>query len=133
MCIRDSYYDSLIAKLMAWGRDREECRQRLLGALQEFRIVGISTSIPFHIAMLNDPDFIAGNIDTDYVESEFHMDSGLRPETTELAAIAAAGFIRMIGERPVPVSVRNSQNRAWGLYARGRRSPLEQGWRRNFL
>jgi acetyl-CoA carboxylase biotin carboxylase subunit len=127
------HYDSLIAKLMTWGEDREQCRRRMLSALREFHIVGIATSIPFHIAMLDNPAFIDGAIDTDFVEEAFNMDTGLRPETTELAAIAAAAFIRMNGERPVPVVVQNAQNRAWGMYARGRRSSLEQGWRRNYL
>ena len=127
------HYDSLIAKLITWGEDREQCRRRMLGALREFHIVGIATSIPFHIAMLDSPPFIDGEINTDYVEDGFSMDTGLRPETTELAAIAAAAFIRMNGERPVPVAIQNAHNRAWGMYARGRRSALEQGWRRNYL
>jgi acetyl-CoA carboxylase biotin carboxylase subunit len=61
------YYDSLVAKLIAHGRDRTEAIDRMRRALQMFIVEGIHTSIPLHQKILNDPDFIAGNFDTNFV------------------------------------------------------------------
>ena len=61
------YYDSLVAKLIAWGVDREEARSRMLRALDMFVIEGIYTSMPLHQRILNHPDFIAGKLDTGFL------------------------------------------------------------------
>jgi acetyl-CoA carboxylase biotin carboxylase subunit len=62
------YYDSLVAKLIAHGRDREEAIARMQRALQMFIVEGIHTSIPLHRKILADPDFRAGNFDTNFVQ-----------------------------------------------------------------
>jgi acetyl-CoA carboxylase, biotin carboxylase subunit len=62
------YYDSLIAKLCARGRDRDEAIARMARALEMFVIEGIHTSIPLHRRIMRDPDFRAGNIDTKFME-----------------------------------------------------------------
>ncbi|MEP6462390.1 MAG: acetyl-CoA carboxylase biotin carboxylase subunit [Frankiaceae bacterium] len=59
------FYDSLVAKLIVWGRDRAEAIARGRRALREFRIEGIQTTIPFHLAMLDDPAFQAADYHTD--------------------------------------------------------------------
>jgi acetyl-CoA carboxylase biotin carboxylase subunit len=61
------YYDSLLAKLIVSGANREEALARLRRALAEYTIEGISTTIPFHRALVNEANFIAGNFNTDYV------------------------------------------------------------------
>jgi acetyl-CoA carboxylase biotin carboxylase subunit len=61
------YYDSLLAKLIVWGADRNEALARLERALREFVITGICTTIPFTLAMLEDPPFREGRISTRYV------------------------------------------------------------------
>ena len=61
------FYDSLIAKLIVWGRDREEAIARGRRALSEFRIDGIKTTIPFHLRVLEEPSFLAGEYHTDSV------------------------------------------------------------------
>jgi acetyl-CoA carboxylase, biotin carboxylase subunit len=61
------YYDSLVAKLIAHGRDRTEAIDRMKRALQMFIVEGIHTSIPLHQKILIDPDFVAGNFDTNFV------------------------------------------------------------------
>jgi len=63
------YYDSLLAKLIAWGRDREEARVRMLRALQEFSINGISTIIPFHIKALKSEIFKEGLLNTNFINN----------------------------------------------------------------
>ena len=62
------HYDSLIAKLLVWGRDREQAIERGRRALQMFLIEGIKTSIPLHLKILDDPDFQAGTISTAFME-----------------------------------------------------------------
>jgi acetyl-CoA carboxylase biotin carboxylase subunit len=62
------YYDSLVAKLIAHGRDRSEAIARMHGALEGFVIEGIKTTIPLHKRIIADPDFVAGNIDTHFLE-----------------------------------------------------------------
>lgn len=65
------FYDSLLAKLVVWGRTREEAIQRTRTALKNFKIEGVATTIPFHLAILDDPNFQAGEVYTTYVEQDF--------------------------------------------------------------
>ncbi|HIP15993.1 MAG TPA: acetyl-CoA carboxylase biotin carboxylase subunit [Methanothermococcus okinawensis] len=62
------YYDSMIAKLIAYGRDREEAIARMKRALKEYIILGVNTNIPFHRAVMEEEDFRKGNISTHYIE-----------------------------------------------------------------
>jgi acetyl-CoA carboxylase biotin carboxylase subunit len=62
------YYDSLIAKLIVRGKDRDEAISRMGRALEMFIIEGIFTTIPLHRKILADPDFRAGNLDTTFIE-----------------------------------------------------------------
>jgi acetyl-CoA carboxylase biotin carboxylase subunit len=61
------YYDSLLAKAVAYGRDRRESLLRMRRLLGELTIEGVATTVPFHRAVLEEPEFIAGRFDTDYV------------------------------------------------------------------
>jgi len=60
-------YDSLVAKLIVWGADREEAIARGRLALDELKIEGIKTTIPFHRKVVDEQDFIAGKAHTDYI------------------------------------------------------------------
>ncbi len=62
------YYDSLIAKLIVWGQNREHAIARGRRALEEFVIEGIKTTIPFHLKVLEDKRFLSGNFDTGFLE-----------------------------------------------------------------
>lgn len=62
------YYDSMVAKLITWGRDRSEAIARMRRALEEMVVDGISTTIPFHLEVLSDPAFIRGDVNTGFVE-----------------------------------------------------------------
>jgi acetyl-CoA/propionyl-CoA carboxylase biotin carboxyl carrier protein len=62
-------YDSLVAKLVAWGQDREEARRRMLRALDEFTLDGVDTTIPFFRLLLSDERFIKGDYATPDVEA----------------------------------------------------------------
>jgi acetyl-CoA carboxylase, biotin carboxylase subunit len=65
------YYDSLIAKLIVWGETREEAVNRARRALDEFIVVGIPTTIPFHQQVIENPAYQRGEVYTDFIEREF--------------------------------------------------------------
>jgi acetyl-CoA carboxylase biotin carboxylase subunit len=67
-CVIPPYYDSLIAKLVAYGNDRGEAIRRMQRALDMFIVEGIYTSIPMHQKILADPDFQAGKFDTNFIK-----------------------------------------------------------------
>lgn len=62
------YYDSMIAKLIVWGKTRQEAIDRMKRALDEFVVEGISTTIPFHRKMMEHEVFISGQFDTKFLE-----------------------------------------------------------------
>jgi acetyl-CoA carboxylase biotin carboxylase subunit len=68
------YYDSMIAKLIVHAKNRDEAIARMLRALDEFVIEGIHSTIPFHIKILNSPQFRSGvDYDTKYIDTSFNM------------------------------------------------------------
>jgi len=62
------YYDSLIAKVITKGKDRKEAIEVMKEALREFKVEGIKTTIPFHLEMLENEDFLSNNYDTKYLD-----------------------------------------------------------------
>ena len=68
MCIRDSYYDSLISKLIVHGRNRNEALMRLRRALDEYVIGGIETTIPLFQQLVSNKDFANGHYDIHWLE-----------------------------------------------------------------
>ena len=75
-CVIPPYYDSLIAKLIVQGKDREEAINRMARALDMFIVEGISTSIPVHQKIMADPEFRSGRFDTGYLRK--FMKNGAR-------------------------------------------------------
>ena len=67
-CTVSPYYDSLIAKVSTWGRDRPEAIARMRRALEMTVIEGIKTTIPLHLKILNDTDFCAGRVSTAFLD-----------------------------------------------------------------
>ncbi|MBL8146470.1 MAG: acetyl-CoA carboxylase biotin carboxylase subunit [Anaerolineae bacterium] len=107
------YYDSMIAKLITWGDDRAEAMLRMRRALGEFIIMGVRHNIPFHINLLNSFSFIAGRIDTKFVEERFAMDvyeSSPPAEELEAAAIAATLFAHRRAQLASQVVTRNERD-----------------------
>ncbi|MED1950739.1 acetyl-CoA carboxylase biotin carboxylase subunit [Brevibacillus centrosporus] len=69
------YYDSMIAKLIVWGKDRNEAIERMKRALGEFVVEGITTTIPFHLKVLEHEVFVSGHFDTKFLETyELNLD-----------------------------------------------------------
>jgi acetyl-CoA carboxylase biotin carboxylase subunit len=82
-CVISPYYDSMIAKVVTHGRDRQEAIARMRRTLEMSVIEGIHTTIPLHIKILNDPDFVAGRLSTHFMERYQP-----RPKSTTLAESA---------------------------------------------
>jgi acetyl-CoA carboxylase biotin carboxylase subunit len=68
-------YDSLVAKVVAWGRDRGEAIERMRRALLEFEIGGIHTTIPFHLNVLDNGFFRRGEVYTNFVQRRIELDT----------------------------------------------------------
>jgi acetyl/propionyl-CoA carboxylase alpha subunit len=85
------YYDALISKLIVHGETRAEAILRMRRALEEYRIVGVKTNIPFHQALLDSHRFMAGSFDTRFVEERFAIEEAQEEEDAhpDIAAILA--------------------------------------------
>jgi acetyl-CoA carboxylase biotin carboxylase subunit len=80
-CTITPYYDSMIAKIIVHGRDRTEAIARMKRVLEMTVIEGIKTSIPLHLKVLSDPDFVAGRMSTSFMERYAARPSGRLAET----------------------------------------------------
>jgi acetyl/propionyl-CoA carboxylase alpha subunit len=83
------YYDSLISKLICSGDTRGETILRMRRALEEYRILGVKTNIPFHQQIMDSTRYIAGQFDTRFVEEHFDL-SATSSDLSEIAVIFAA-------------------------------------------
>jgi acetyl/propionyl-CoA carboxylase alpha subunit len=108
-------YDPMLAKVIAWGKDRDEALRRMRRALAETRVEGIETSIPFFLALLADPDVIANRISTQFLD-RWKFDGGEAParETEDFALVAAALHALALSKRS-RVSSQPSSPSAWRL------------------
>ena len=90
------HYDSMIAKLIVHGRDRQDAIQKMREALNAFVIRGISSNIPFQSALLAHPDFVTGNFNTGFIAT--HFSKGFHaedvPHTDPDFLVALAAFVR---------------------------------------
>ena len=112
------YYDSLISKLVVRGESRAQAILRMRRALEEYRIVGVKTNIPFHQRLLEQARFLAGNFDTRFVEERFSMEKAEegREGQPEIAAIVAT------------LVAHNQTERAAHIIARGKRDTSNWKW-----
>jgi acetyl-CoA/propionyl-CoA carboxylase, biotin carboxylase, biotin carboxyl carrier protein len=100
------FYDNLIGKLVVWAADREASRRRMLRALRELEVGGVRTTVPADLALLDHPDFVAGNHSTRWVEEE--VDPALFAEGTPAPVPVAPGTDAdgvQLEERTIPVEV----------------------------
>ncbi len=116
------FYDTLMAKLIVWGPDREAAVARMAWALAEYKVVGVETTIPILQHIIGHPDFVAGRLSTDFMERLMETD---RPEaagsrrTVALIAAALAAYDRAGRQAPPPAPHGGG---AW-------RQALRPGWR----
>jgi acetyl-CoA carboxylase biotin carboxylase subunit len=82
-------YDPMVAKITAWGTDRDQARRRMLRALAETRIQGIQTSVPFFVSLLEDPRVIANDVSTQFLDGYKFVPPAPEEGLRELALSAA--------------------------------------------
>ena len=103
-------YDSMIAKLIVHAGDREECIERSKRSLEEYEINGIKTIVPFHLLMLEDETFVAGEHDTKYLDQEL-----------EEASVEDAYERWGPEEKPKPAGVKETLEREFVVEVDGKR------------
>ena len=125
------FYDSLLGKLIVWGETRDAAIERMRRALRDLVVSGVQTNIPFHLALLDHPDFRSGDFSTGWLEHLFIMPELLDGRSAEVALAAAGAAAR--GVAP-PSKVRRRSGwvtAARGLARRGMRTEEgAHGWRR---
>ena len=133
------FYDSLLGKLIVWAEDRPAAIARMRRALEDLLVAGIDTNAPFHLALLEHPDFLAGEVDTGWLERDFEMPSPAGDPREETALIAAAIAARLSSGRDGAAPGGPSAAAAgsgWAQASRGDalnarlRHGGERGWRR---
>jgi acetyl-CoA carboxylase biotin carboxylase subunit len=111
------FYDPMIAKLSAWGEDRPHAIARMRRALEEYQVRGLTTNIPFHLALLKDPEFCAGKLDTGFIPRFLVRHPMGETGAHEKSALAAALIDLITGEKP-GASGETAPVSAWKLAAR---------------
>ena len=94
------YYDPMISKLITYGKDRQEAIDRMIRAIDEYKIVGVETTLPFCKFVMKHKAFVSGDFDTRFVSLYFKPDL-LFQETEEEARIAASIAERMLSKKKV--------------------------------
>lgn len=113
------YYDPLISKLLAWGRDRREAIDRMRQALQDYLIAGIKTTVSFLVEVMAEPRFLKGDVDTTFVDT-FLQRGGGEPRHRDVAVVAAAihAYLAEKERRPEAPASGTVAGSAWKLAAR---------------
>jgi len=112
------YYDPMISKLIVWGDTRAQAILRMRRALEEYKIVGVRTNIPFHQTMMDSHRFMGGQYDTRFVEEEFSMEEIAEGKETfpDVAAIIATLVRHEQTQRAAHIvrrSARDTSNWKW--------------------
>ncbi len=109
------YYDSMISKVICWGETRGEALLRMRRALEEYRIVGVKTTIPFHQKLLDSHRFMAGQFNTSFLDVDFRVEERERPdaETAAVFATLAAHRSQQQAARVVQRGERDTSNWKW--------------------
>ncbi|MGI9034343.1 MAG: biotin carboxylase N-terminal domain-containing protein [Acidimicrobiales bacterium] len=106
------HYDNLVAKIVAWGHDREEARRRLVRALGETVVEGVATNLAAHLAILEHPDFVAGAHSTRWVEERLDLSSVVSSASGQGPPPTGAESARR--DLDVEVDGRRYRVRVWG-------------------
>jgi acetyl-CoA carboxylase biotin carboxylase subunit len=86
------HYDPMLSKLVVWGSTRERCITRMTRALSEYSVKGIKTTIPFHARVMKNEKFIKGEIDTNFIDTQFQPQDAARIKPNEDIALVAAAI-----------------------------------------
>jgi acetyl-CoA carboxylase biotin carboxylase subunit len=115
-CIVPEYYDSMVAKLAAWGRNRIESIHRMRSALEEIEIIGVPTTVPLHRELMRDDRFIQGDFDTTYLNEILPRVTITLLNLEKFAAVVAAA--NKLRNPPRPTSSLQERPLKWRMAAR---------------
>ncbi len=104
------FYDPMISKLIVWGETRAQAILRMRRALEEYRIVGVRTNIPFHQTLMDSHRFMGGQYDTRFVEERFSIQEESDPGMMEIAAVFATLAAHQQTERSAQFVQRNERD-----------------------
>ncbi len=104
------FYDPMISKLIVWGETRAQAILRMRRALEEYRIVGVRTNIPFHQTLMDSHRFMGGQYDTRFVEERFAMQEGNDLAMQEIAAVLATLAAHQETQRAAQFVQRNERD-----------------------
>lgn len=110
------FYDPMIAKLVVWGKDREEAIDRLCRAIDEYKIKGIKTTLQFGKWAVRQPAFVAGQYDTNFI-GKYYKPEYLTTKNKEEAAVAAAfaGVVWEEGKQSMAQTLNNDGPSKWKI------------------
>jgi acetyl-CoA carboxylase biotin carboxylase subunit len=103
------YYDPVLAKLIVWGKDREEARARMILALKQNIILGVKTSIRFMLNCLEHEEFIKGNTFTNFIEKNMNSKAARSDSLINAALTAAALYSQKNKKQIVSISEGNGK------------------------
>jgi acetyl-CoA carboxylase biotin carboxylase subunit len=103
------YYDPMIAKLITHGKDRKEAIDRMIRAIDEYKITGVETTLAFCKFVLRHKAFVSGNFDTHFINHHFKPEM-LAAESDEEAQIAALFGAKLMAERKKALVINNGSN-----------------------
>ncbi len=109
------HYDPILSKLITWGDDRESARKRMIKAMEDFAVLGVSTTIEFLAKVLDHQDFIDGETYTNFIDKNFPGGKipDDEPEYLELAMMAAAIVDQRTGTAPVTAGTVGQSYDVW--------------------
>lgn len=115
------FYDSLLGKLIVWAEDRPAAIARLRRALDDLLVAGIDTNAPFHLALLDHPDYLSGAVDTGWLERDFEMPPPPEGDPREITALIAAALAAGMGggRGANPNGAAGAPGRGWAMAGRG--------------
>lgn len=123
------YYDPMVAKVIAWGRTRDEAICRMRRALREFVVVGVDTNIPFHLQLLDDRRFLDGQIHTRFLDDFTMVPVEQGDERKAALAVAAVLTHQKTNHRALatPTTEDGSRWRSAGRLAEARTTSWMRG------
>ena len=119
-----AHYDPMLAKVITWGADREQARRKLITALQDTSLLGLTTNRAFLTELLRDPQFVAGEVTTDTIDQRFADQPPVGP-SPDLRVQALAAVLCSLPPRDDLQTWSNSGPAAWPVLLQHEDQPLE--------
>lgn len=122
------FYDPMISKFAVYGLNRQQAIERMRRALMEYCVGGIKTTIPFFRRVMEDPEFVAGNLDTSFIErfNDRQASQGVTAAMTDDLALTAAALARVSLKDQSSLNSHGSNKKASRWVSAGRISQLER-------